>query len=254
MLVIVSPAKKLDFDSQAPVSDFIEPKFIDKSKVLIKELKKQSPADISKLMKLSEALTSLNVQRYKDFKTPFTIKNSKQAMFAFMGDTYVGLSAKTMTKTQVNYAQNHLRILSGLYGILSPLELIQPYRLEMGTRFPCQGSKNLYEYWKSDLTGEVNKLLKKEKILINCASNEYSSAIDFSKIEGRVITPVFKQKKGDEFKVVGLFAKRARGMMARYVIDNKLKSADDLKTFDIDGYKFSEAKSNESEFVFTRSV
>ena len=252
MLVIVSPAKKLDFESNAPVDKFIGPKFLDKSKKLITELKKKKPAEISKLMKLSETLTNLNVQRYKDFKTPFTIANSKQAMFAFMGDTYVGLSAKTMNKTQINYAQDHLRILSGLYGILSPLELIQPYRLEMGTRFPCEGSKNLYEYWKSDLTKEINSLLKKEKVLINCASNEYSSAIDFSKIEGRVITPVFKQKKGDEFKVVGLFAKRARGMMARFVIDNKVKNVEDLKSFDIDGYKFSLSKSTDSEFVFTR--
>jgi cytoplasmic iron level regulating protein YaaA (DUF328/UPF0246 family) len=253
MLVIVSPAKKLDFESSAPTDEFVGPKFINKSKKLITELKKRKPAEISKLMKLSEGLTELNVQRYKDFKTPFTIKNSKQAMFAFMGDTYVGLNASTMNKTQIKYAQGHLRILSGLYGILSPLDLIQPYRLEMGTKFPCEGSKNLYEFWKTDLTNEVNSILKKEKVLINCASNEYSGAIDFSKLEGRVITPVFKQKKGDEFKVVGLFAKRARGMMARFVIDNKIKNIEDLKSFDVDGYKYSASKSSENEFVFTRS-
>ena len=147
MLVIVSPAKKLDFENSAPFDDHQGPKFIDRSKLLIKGLRKCSPSEISKLMKLSDSLTELNVKRYKDFKTPFTVKNSKQAVFAFMGDTYVGLDAKSMSKSQLNYAKNHLRILSGLYGILSPVDLIQPYRLEMGTRFSCDGNKNLYEFW-----------------------------------------------------------------------------------------------------------
>jgi cytoplasmic iron level regulating protein YaaA (DUF328/UPF0246 family) len=252
MLVIVSPAKKLDFETSAPFEDHESPKFLSRSKSLIKELRKCSKSEISKMMKLSDSLTELNVNRYKDFKTPFTPKNSKQAAFAFMGDTYVGLDAKTMTKTQLNYAKNHFRILSGLYGILSPVDLIQPYRLEMGTKFACEGNKNLYEFWKSDLTKEVNTLLKKEKILVNCASNEYSSAIDFSSVEGEVITPVFKEKKGDVYKVVGLFAKRARGMMARYIIDNKIKSVDGLKKFNLDGYKFSKSMSEVNTLVFTR--
>lgn len=252
MLVIVSPAKKLDFESSAPISDYVEPKFIEKSEVLIKELRKCSPAEISKMMKLSETLTKLNVDRYKSFTTPFSPENAKQAIFSFKGDTYVGLDAETLSKTQIKYAQGHLRILSGLYGVLSPLELIQPYRLEMGTKFSCSGSKNLYEYWKSDLTKELNSILKKEKVLVNCASTEYSGAIDFGALDGQVITPVFKDKKNDNYKIIGLFAKRARGMMARYVIENKVTEVEELKGFNSDGYMFNSSMSNESELVFTR--
>lgn len=253
MLVIVSPAKKLDFESKAPVDTHGVPKFLNKSKKLISKLKECSPDEISKLMKLSDSLTKLNVDRYKNFKTPFSLKNSKQAMYAFKGDTYVGLDAESLTKSQVKYADGHLRILSGLYGILSPLELIQPYRLEMGTKFSCEESKNLYEFWKEDLTEEINILLKKEKILVNCASTEYSSAIDLKNIKGTVITPVFKEKKGDVFKVVGLFAKRARGMMARFVIENRVTSVEDLKGFSMDGYKYRKSMSSEDELVFVRS-
>ncbi len=252
MLVIVSPAKKLDFESSAPISDYVEPKFIEKSEVLIKELKKCSPAEISKMMKLSEALTNLNVGRYKSFKTPFTPENAKQAIFSFKGDTYVGLDAESLNKTQIKYAQNHLRILSGLYGVLSPLELIQPYRLEMGTKFSCNGSKNLYEFWKEDLTAELNTILKKEKILVNCASGEYSGAVDFSRLNGEVVTPVFKDKKNDQYKIIGLFAKRARGMMARFIIENKVTEMEALKGFDSDGYKFNPSMSEGNELVFTR--
>lgn len=252
MLVIVSPAKKLDFDSESPYEDYVEPKFIDKSKMLIKDLKKCSSDEISKLMKLSPALTELNVNRYKTFKTPFTPKNSKQAIYSFKGDTYVGLDAETLTKAQIKYAQGHLRILSGLYGVLSPLELIQPYRLEMGTKFSCNGKKNLYEFWKEDLTNELNSILKKEKVLVNCASSEYSGAVDFSSLNADVITPVFKDKKNDQYKIIGLFAKRARGMMARFIIENKISKIEDLKNFDGDGYKYNSTMSNDSEFVFTR--
>ncbi|OUR95322.1 peroxide stress protein YaaA [Halobacteriovorax marinus] len=252
MLVIVSPAKKLDFESAAPVDTHVMPKFLTKSKKLISDLKKCTPSEISKLMKLSTTLTDLNVERYKKFKAPFTLKNAKQAVFAFKGDTYVGLDAETLSTSQIKYAQDHLRILSGLYGILSPLELIQPYRLEMGTRFPCNGNKNLYEYWKEDLTAEINSLIKKEEILLNCASVEYSSAVDFKNVAATIITPVFKQQKGDEFKVVGLFAKRARGMMARFVIENKVTTVAELKKFKMDGYKFSKSMSENNELVFTR--
>ncbi len=252
MLVIVSPAKKLDFETNSPISDFVEPKFIEKSKELIRDLRKCSPAEVSKMMKLSEALTDLNVQRYKSFKTPFTPKNAKQAIFSFKGDTYVGFDAETLSAPQIKYAQKHMRILSGLYGILSPLELIQPYRLEMGTKFSCNGSKNLYEFWKSDLTSELNLILKKEKVLVNCASTEYSGAVNFSAIDGRVITPVFKDKKNDQYKIISFFAKKARGMMARYIVENKVTEVEDLKNFDSDGYAFSESMSSENEFVFTR--
>ncbi len=253
MLIVVSPAKKLDFETQAPFGEFSQPLFLKKSKALINDLKKCSHEEISKLMKLSDTLTELNTQRYRSFKTPFTIKNAKQAMYAFKGDTYVGLDADTLKKGEVSYANKHLRILSGLYGLLAPMDLIQPYRLEMGTKFSCQKNKNLYDFWKTEITAEVNNLLKKEKVLINLASKEYYSAIDFKQLDGDVITPVFKEKKGDAYKVVGIFAKRARGMFSRYIIQNKISKVDDLKKFDVDGYKFCKKSSTINEYVFLRS-
>ena len=252
MIVIVSPAKKLDFEAPAPTESSNTPAYLEKSKKLIKGLKKCSASEISKLMKLSDSLTALNVDRYKSFTTPFTKKNSKPAVYAFKGDTYVGLDAETLSKSEIKYAENHFRILSGLYGILAPLDLIQPYRLEMGTKFSIESNKNLYEFWKEDLTNEMNTLLKKEKILVNCASNEYSSAIDFKALNGLVVTPVFKQQKGDQLKVVGLFAKRARGMMARFIIQNKITTIEGLKDFKMDGYKFMKSLSQEQELVFIR--
>jgi len=252
MLIVVSPAKKLDFESEAPFTDHSQPIFLKKSQVLINDLKKCSHEEISKLMKLSDTLTELNLNRFKSFKTPFTPKNSKQAMYAFKGDTYVGLEAETMAKKEASYANKHLRILSGLYGLLAPMDLIQPYRLEMGTKFSCQDNKNLYDFWKKDITEEVNKILKKEKVLVNLASKEYFSAINFSELKGDVITPVFKEKKGDDYKVVGIFAKRARGMLSRYIIENKISDKEGIKDFNIDGYKFNKKLSNDKEFVFLR--
>jgi cytoplasmic iron level regulating protein YaaA (DUF328/UPF0246 family) len=252
MLIVVSPAKKLDFETKAPVKTFSQPIFIDKAQVLINDLRKCTETDISKLMKLSETLAKLNVDRYKSFKVPFTEQNAKQAMYAFKGDTYVGLDADTMSKTEATYANKHLRILSGLYGLLAPLDLIQPYRLEMGTKFSCQNNKNLYEFWQEEITTEINKLLKKEKVLINLASKEYFSAINLKNVAGEVITPVFKEKKGDTYKIVGIFAKRARGMFSRYIIENKITTTEDIKKFNVDGYKFSKKFSSENEYVFIR--
>ena len=252
MLVVVSPAKKLDFETPAPTKKFTQLPELKRSKLLIEELKKCDAKKIASLMKLSDSLTELNVQRYKDFKTPFNLKNAKQAMFAFKGDTYVGLDADTMKAKDIDYAQDHLRILSGLYGLVSPLDLVQPYRLEMGTKFPCQGNKNLYEFWGESITDKLNTLLKKEKTLVNLASKEYFSAIDFKKLDAKVITPAFKEKKGDEFKMVGFFAKKARGMMSRYIIDNRIETEKDLLKFDVDGYKYNKKFSTELEPVFTR--
>ena len=203
-------------------------------------------------MGLSQSLTDLNVERYKSFKTPFNLKNAKQAMYAFRGDTYVGLDADTMKKAQINYAQKHLRILSGLYGIISPLDLIQPYRLEMGTKFPCQGKKNLHQYWIDSVTEQVNQLLLKEKILVNLASKEYFGAIDLKTLKGEVITPVFKEKKNGEVKIVSFFAKKARGMMSRYIIDHKISNPEGLIKFDTDGYKYNKKLSTVAEPVFVR--
>lgn len=252
MIVVISPAKKLDFETPAPTKKFTEPKDLKKSEELIKELRKCDAQKISKLMKLSNDLTELNMKRYKNFTTPFNLKNAKQAMFAFKGDTYVGLDADTMKEKEIEYAQKHLRILSGLYGLVSPLDLVQPYRLEMGTRFPVGDKKNLYEFWREDITAQLNDLLKKEKVLVNCASNEYFKSIDTKKLDAKIITPAFKEKKDGGYKMIGFFAKKARGMMSRYIIENRIDNPSDLLGFNIDGYKYNKKLSTELEPVFTR--
>lgn len=254
MLIVISPAKKLDFENLAPVKDFTQPLFLEKAKLLIDDLRKCKPAEISKLMGLSENLTKLNIDRYKTFKTPFNLDNSKQALYAFRGDTYVGLDADSMETKQVKFAQEHLRILSGLYGLVSPLDLIQPYRLEMGTKFSCQGKANLHKFWNEPVTNKVNELLDKDekKVLVNLASKEYFSAIDLKKLNAQVITPIFKEKKDDEYKIVSFFAKKARGMMSRYIIDNELTDPADLLSFDKDNYKYNKKLSSPTEPVFTR--
>ena len=194
MYAVISPAKKLDFESDAPTKKFTQLKYPDKTWLLIQALRKCTPGEVSKMMKLSQPLTELNVKRYKNYKKDFGPELGKQAMFAFNGDTYTGLDATTLNAKEIEYSQKHLGILSGLYGLLSPLDLIQPYRLEMGTRFACDGKKNLYEYWNETVTGEINKILKKEKVLLNLSSNEYFSAIDNKNVQGTIITPVFKEK------------------------------------------------------------
>ena len=252
MLVVISPAKKLNFEDPAPRKDFTTPGYLKESQKLISALRKCKPAEIKKMMKLSDALTDLNVDRYQKFETPFSLKNAKQAIYAFQGDTYVGFDVDTMKKSDVDYAQKHLRILSGLYGMIAPLDLIQPYRLEMGTKFSCAGKKDLYEFWKKSLISDLNKILEKEKVLVNLASKEYFSSIDSKKVEGRIVTPVFKEKKGRDYKIVGIMAKRARGMMSRYICENRIKDVEKLKEFKLDNYKFSKKDSTESEFVFLR--
>lgn len=252
MIVVISPAKKLDFETPAPTKDFTNPKDLDKSQELIKELRKCDAKKISTMMKLSNDLTELNMKRYKEFKTPFSLKNAKQAMFAFKGDTYVGLDADTMNEKEIKYAQNHLRILSGLYGLVSPLDLIQPYRLEMGTKFAVGDKKNLYEFWRQDITKQLNDLLKKEKVLINCASNEYFKSVNTKELDAKIITPAFKEKKDGDYKMVGFFAKKARGMMSRYIIENRIDKPEGILDFDTDGYKFNKKLSTETEPVFTR--
>lgn len=252
MIVVLSPAKKLDFESTPPVQNFNQPHHLKKSQELINELKKCDAKTISSLMKLSKELTNLNIQRYQDFKIPFSPKNAKQAVFAFKGDTYVGLDAETLNEKTIHYAEDHLRILSGLYGLVRPLDLIQPYRLEMGTNFPCGKSKNLYEFWKETITQQLNELLEKEKVLINCASNEYFKAVDTKKLNATIITPAFKGNKDGEFKMISFYAKKARGMMARYVLENRIEDPKDLLGFNLDGYKYNKKLSSELEPVFTR--
>lgn len=256
MIVVVSPAKKLDFTSDEVKPNWSVPDYLDQSEELIKTARKMTRSDISGLMKVSDKIADLNYERYRDFETPFTLTNSRQAAFAFKGDTYVGLDAETLSEEDLEFAQNHFRILSGLYGMLRPLDLMQPYRLEMGVRLQNDKGKNLYEFWGNKLTEGLNELLEKQdnKVIINCASNEYFKSIKDKELQGEVITPVFKIVKEGVAKSPGMMAKRARGMMARYIIQNKLQKADDIQNFDLDGYKFMPKLSNENTYEFHKVV
>ncbi len=255
MKIIVSPAKKLDFELASPISKFTQPRYLEKSETLIETLKTYTTGEISKLMKLSDQLSELNVSRYRDFHTPFDQENAKQAMYAFKGDTYVGLQAETFDKEDAAFAQKTLRILSGLYGVLRPLDLIQPYRLEMGTRLKCTGSKNLYEFWSNSLTKDLNKEIKKDgdSALINLASKEYFSSLNFQGLDVPVVTCHFMEKKGNEYKIVGIKAKRARGMMSHYIIKNRIKDVEALKSFNEAGYVFDAKASEDTDLVFKNS-
>lgn len=256
MIVVVSPAKKLDFENDEVKPNWSVPDYLDQSETLIKTARKMTRNDIAGLMKVSEKIADLNYERYRDFETPFTLTNSKQAAFAFKGDTYVGLEAETLSEDDLEFAQNHFRILSGLYGMLRPLDLMQPYRLEMGVRLKNPKGKNLYEFWGNTLTDGLNELLEKQqsKVIINCASNEYFKSVNEKELNGDVITPVFKIVKEGVAKSPGMMAKRARGMMARFIIQNKLDNAEDIKKFDLDGYKFMPALSNEDTFEYHKVV
>lgn len=255
MKIIVSPAKKLDFERVSPVAKFTRPRFLDRSQVLIDILRTYTSAEISKLMKLSDQLSQLNFSRYRDFSTPFTRENAKQAIFAFKGDTYVGLDAESFDKDDLEHSQKSLRILSGLYGILRPLDLMQAYRLEMGTKLKCAGKKNLYEYWKETLTKEMNKELVKDgdKFLVNLASKEYFSVLNFNELKVPVITCHFMEKKGIEYKIISFKAKRARGMMSQFIIKNRIEDIAGLKQFNEAGYKFDAKASEEYDLVFKSS-
>lgn len=256
MIVVVSPAKKLDFERDEVKPNWSVPDYLDQSKALIKTARKMTRNDIAGLMKVSEKIADLNYERYRDFETPFTLTNSKQAAFAFKGDTYVGLEAETLSEDDLEFAQNHFRILSGLYGMLRPLDLMQPYRLEMGVRLKNEKGKNLYEFWGNTLTDGLNDLLEKQqnKVIINCASNEYFKSVNEKELKGNVITPVFKIVKEGVAKSPGMMAKRARGMMARFIIQNKLEKAEEIKKFDMDGYKFMPELSNDENYEFHKVV
>lgn len=243
----------MDFSGKT-TGDFTDPDFLDSSLKLIKILQKLSPAKISKLMDLSEKLAELNYTRYQEFSVPFSKANARQAIFALKGDVYDGIAVEALSKADIKYAQNHLRILSGLYGLLRPLDLIQPYRLEMGAKLANKNGKDLYKFWGDSITQKLNELLKNAHtdILVNLASNEYSKAINKKLLHANIITPVFKEKKGKDYKVVMLFAKQARGMMAAYIIKNRIENTADIKNFREDGYGFNPALSTKDEFVFVR--
>lgn len=254
MLVLISPAKKLDFDSKPLCSAFTEPRFQKQTGELVALAKKLSRADLKRLMKLSDKLAELNYVRYQTFQPRFTPENAKQAAYAFRGDTYVGLDADTLSADDLTYAQDHLRILSGLYGLLRPLDLMQPYRLEMGTKFANPKGEDLYDFWQDTLTKAVNDDINAQngKAVINLASNEYIKAINPSQLEADYITPHFKEIKNGVPKTIGLFAKRARGAMARYIIRNRIETPEGLKKFSEDGYQYRPDLSTARDFVFIR--
>ncbi len=254
MLTIISPAKTLDYETRPTTRRATQPEFIERSARLVKDARKLSPEGIRALMGVSENIATLNHKRFMDWGAPFDLKNAKQALLAFKGDVYTGLEAETMDKAQLDFAQQHLRILSGLYGLLRPLDLMQPYRLEMGLKFQNSGGSNLYEFWGDDITQSVNRAINKSgsNVLVNLASNEYFKSVKAKALEADVVTPVFKDLKNDKYRVISFFAKKARGQMARFIIDNEINDPEGLKKFRQDGYRYNRAESTARELVFTR--
>jgi cytoplasmic iron level regulating protein YaaA (DUF328/UPF0246 family) len=256
MLLLISPAKTLDFETPPVTRVATQPDFLAHSQILIDELRQLSPPQIAGLMGVSEKLGELNFGRFLNWQTPFTPANAKQAVLAFKGDVYTGMQAETFNKADFTFAQKHLRILSGLYGLLRPLDLIQPYRLEMGTSFANSRGKNLYEFWGDRITDQINHELAatKSKVLVNLASNEYYQVVNSKRLAADVITPVFKDWKNGQYKIISFFAKKARGMMSAYIIQERLKKPEAIKGFSTAGYVYNEAMSSPREWVFTRDA
>lgn len=255
MLAVVSPAKKLDFETPAPEMPVTQPVFLDDAVELVAVAQKKTRRDLMNLMHISEDLAELNVQRFAHFSTPFNRDNAKPAVYAFRGDTYIGLDADNLTPDDLDWAEDHFRMLSGLYGVLKPRDLMQAYRLEMGTRLENSRGKNLYEFWGDKIARHLNDITleHKNRTLVNLASNEYFKAVKTKLIEGPVITPVFKEIKGNTAKVIGFSAKRARGMMSRFMIKNRIEAPEDLKSFDMDGYVYRDDLTQGNDWVFTRT-
>lgn len=254
MLALISPAKTFDFDTPAPTPEASQPEFLAQAQELIDVLRPLAPHDISKLMGISDKLGVLNYDRFAGWQPPFDLDNAKQALFAFKGDVYVGLAAETLQEGDWKFAQDHLRILSGLYGLLAPLDLIQPYRLEMGTRLANPRGKDLYEFWGPRITEAINAQLKRlaDPVVVNLASNEYFKSVQKKDLEAPLITPVFKDWKTDRYKIISFYAKKARGMMSAYILKNRLTDAQGLKEFDEEGYRYNSELSTATEWVFTR--
>ena len=253
MIILLSPAKSLDFDRSIKSQDFTQPAFLSESLPLINNLKRKSIKSIKGLMSISDNLAMVNKKRYEAFHTPFTIDNAKQAISLFAGDVYLGLDAATLSKQELSFAQDHLRILSGLYGLLKPLDLIQAYRLEMGTSLAIRRKKNLYQYWGDKITDEINNDLKENDFVVNLASNEYAKAVNFKNIAAPVYQVNFKEYKDTKLTFVSFNAKRARGLMSRWLIQNEVSDPKDLYNFDLDRYKIDPKHSLGNELVFTRS-
>ncbi|MGE4594133.1 MAG: peroxide stress protein YaaA [Gammaproteobacteria bacterium] len=249
MILIISPSKTQDF-STTPCAAFTQTRQMDFSIELMSILKRKSEAQIATLMSLSEKLAKLNFDRFQSFQTPFTLANAKQALLAFKGDVYNGIDASSLNDDDLNFAQGKVRMLSGLYGVLRPLDLIQPYRLEMGTKLANNKGKNLYEFWGDDVSEVLNE--DESELIINLASNEYFKSIDKKTLKANILNIAFKEKKGNVYKIIGIFAKRARGLMVNYIIRNRLNAPEALKDFTDEGYQFSSEYSSNSTWVFTR--
>jgi uncharacterized protein len=252
MKIIISPAKSLNFEKELPTTQFTQPTLLKESKKVQEVLKQKSPAELAQLMTISDKLADLNWQRNQVWSTPFDVNNARPAVYAFDGDVYTGLDAHSISPKKIALLQNRLRILSGLYGLLKPLDLMQAYRLEMGTKMPVGESKNVCEFWKKTITDSLNKELKEGELLVNLASHEYFSAIDTKMLKVPVITPEFKEYKDGKLKIISFFAKKARGMMVRYSIDTNAQTLADLKGFNYEGYLFDANLSKENNLVFTR--
>lgn len=254
MLIVLSPAKSLNFEEAAPAEQPTIPDFMKDTRLLIKGLRKLESPEIKALMSVSDNIAELNRKRYKDFRSPHHEANAKPAINVFRGDVYLGMEAWNFSEEAYAFAQDHLRILSGLYGLLRPLDLMQPYRLEMGTSFATDRGKNLYQFWGDKLTRRINRTLKEQgdDILVNLASNEYFSALKVKKVKARIITPAFLDWKNDQYKMISFFAKKARGMMAKFIIENQLSDPEDLKHFNVAGYGFHPELSEGDKWVFAR--
>jgi|TARA_B110000503_G_scaffold123036_1_gene188267 uncharacterized protein len=256
MLVIISPAKTLDYSTPVSTDSYSLPGYLDDSIELIQQLRRLSPAEVSSLMNISDKLGGLNFGRYLDWQPEFNTNNARQSILAFKGEVYAGLDAASLSGLELQWAQNHLRILSGLYGLLRPLDLIQPYRLEMGTKLPTSRGSNLYEFWGNKITEGLNQILDAEKsqLIINLASSEYFRAIRTQSLKANIVSPVFKDWKNDSYKIISFFAKKARGMMSRFIIENQIHDPEKIKSFVSGGYRFDPVTSTPNEWVFTRKL
>jgi len=252
MLLLISPAKSFDFNSSVPTQNYSEPLFMEESERLIKKMRSFSQKQLSELMKLSPELSALNVDRYQQWSTNPKRENTKQAVLAFNGEVYKGLNANEMSEEDLLFTQKHLRILSGLYGVLRPLDLMQPYRLEMGTKLKYYSYNNLYQFWGDKITNQINIDLEHEKTLVNLASTEYYKSVKEPKLKGNVITPIFKDFKNGTYKIVMMYAKHARGAMTNFIIKNRITDPELMKSFSTNGYTYDPNESNDSNWVYTR--
>jgi hypothetical protein len=252
MKIVISPAKSLDFESKVPTLKYTQGVFLNEAEKITQILKKMSPKKLTELMNISSNLGELNWQRNQEWQLPFNLENARQAVFAFSGDVYVGLDAYSLSEEKIEQLQQKLRILSGQYGLLKPLDLIQPYRLEMGTKLKIGRRENLYQFWDTKISDQLNIELAENESLVNLASNEYFKVINKKVLKSPVVTPVFKDYKEGKLKIISFFAKKARGLMVRYIIDNNIETVEALKGFNYDGYAFDANLSSSAELVFTR--